>query len=50
VIAHEEICGRGNVANQQSDMTNGNIWTQIVHHGSPDEGNNLDAEPPCEKP
>jgi hypothetical protein len=25
------------------DMTNGNIWTRIVHHGSPDEGNDLGA-------
>ena len=40
----EEICGLGHVANQQSDMTNGNSWTRIVHHGSPDEGNNLGAE------
>src|SRR5215468_1992864 len=40
----EEIGGRGNVANQQSDMTNGNSWTKIVHHGSPDEGKNLAAE------
>src|SRR5215831_429136 len=40
----EEICSRGNVANQQSDMTNGNSWTRIVHHGSPDEGKNLGAE------
>jgi hypothetical protein len=33
----EEICAPDNVANQQSDVTNGNIWTRIVHHGSPDE-------------
>src|SRR5207247_6426767 len=40
----KEICGRGHVAHQQSDMTNGNSWTRIVHHGSPDEGKNLGAE------
>ncbi len=28
----EEICGLGNVSNQQADMTHGNIWTRIVHH------------------
>src|SRR5437660_277919 len=39
----EEICGRGNVANQQSDMTNGKSWTRIVHRGTPDEGHNLGA-------
>jgi hypothetical protein len=39
----EEIGGRRHVANQQSNMTNGNIWPRIVHHGSPDEGNDLGA-------